>query len=131
MLYLASQSPRRRVLLQKLKRPFRVVRSSFCERIRPGEGPSRNAMRNAQGKAHGARLPAKARGVVIGADTFLYFRGRIIGKPKTLRQAFRMIRELSGKTHRVYTGLCLLDAQTGFRRLSRSEERRVGKECRL
>lgn len=118
MLYLASQSPRRRVLLRRLRLPFRIVSSSFREHIRQQESPSQNAMRNAQGKALRAGFPARAGGIVIGADTFLYFRGRIIGKPKTLRQAFRMIEMLSGKTHRVYTGLCLLDARTGRRRLS-------------
>lgn len=117
MLYLASQSPRRRALLRRLKKPFRIVRSSYRESILRRESPSENAMRNALGKARQAVLPARASGVVIGADTFLYFRGRVLGKPKTRREAFRMIQALSGKTHRVYTGLCLQDVQTGRRRL--------------
>ena len=113
MLYLASQSPRRRQLLRHLKRPFRVVRSTHRETIRRNEPPSANAMRNAMGKARRARLPRGARGIVIGADTFLYFRGRVIGKPKTMRQARRLLRQLSGNSHWVYTGLCLLDVATG------------------
>ena len=118
MLYLASQSPRRRMLLRRLKRPFKVVRCSYREHIRQNAAPSQNAMRNAAGKARKAILPRNSRGIIIGADTFLYFHGRVIGKPKTLSQAFRMIESLSGKMHRVYTGLCLLDVQTRKQRLS-------------
>ena len=118
MLYLASQSPRRRLLLRRLRRPFRVARSDYRETIRPHEPPSVNAMRNAAGKARQAQLPSRPRGIVIGADTFLYFRGRIIGKPRTLAQARRLLRELSGRSHQVYTGICLRDPATGRARAS-------------
>ena len=118
MLYLASRSPRRRALLRQLRKPFHVVRSSHRETIRRGVSPSANAMRNAIGKARRAKLPPAAKGLVIGADTFLYFRGRVIGKPKTMREASRLLRSLGGKSHWVYTGLCLLDPQTGRARVS-------------
>lgn len=75
-------------------------------------------MRNAIGKARKAKLPPGAHGLVIGADTFLYFRGRVIGKPKTMRQAHRLLRALSGRSHWVYTGVCLRDATTGRMRAS-------------
>lgn len=123
MLYLASRSPRRRELLRKLKKPFLVVRSAHRETIRRKQPPSLNAMRNALGKARKARLPAGACGTVIGADTFLYFRGRVIEKPKSLAHARRMLGQLQGKSHWVYTGLCLLDAQTGRFRLSYAKSR--------
>lgn len=113
MLYLASQSPRRRALLRRLGRPFQIVRSTHRETIRPTDPPSRNAMRNAMGKVRRARLPRGAEGIVIGADTFLYFRGRVIGKPNTMREARRLLRSLSGKSHWVYTGLCLRDVKSG------------------
>ncbi|MBI4597056.1 MAG: Maf-like protein [Candidatus Omnitrophica bacterium] len=113
MLYLASRSPRRRALLRQLGRPFRVVRSAHRETIRRNESPSANAMRNAVGKARCAKLPLRASGIVIGADTFLYFQGRVIGKPSTMRAAFRLLKKLSGNSHWVYTGLCLLDPGTG------------------
>ena len=117
MLYLASQSPRRRQLLRQLKRPFRVVRSTHRERIRKGIGPAANAMWNAAGKAAKARLPRGASGRVIGADTFLYFRGRILGKPATLAAARRMMQALSGRSHWVYTGVCVHPVPTGRRRV--------------
>ena len=122
-LWLASQSPRRRQLLRRLRRPFRVVRSTYRETFRRAESPARNAMRNARGKARRARVPRGARGVVLGADTFLYFRGRLIGKPKTLRQARRMLDTLNGRRHWVYTGVCLRDLGTGCERLGWARSR--------
>ena len=113
MLYLASQSPRRRRLLRRLRRSFRVVRSTYRETIRLHEPPAANAMRNAAGKARRAQLPPRAGGIVIGADTFLYFRGRIIGKPRSLREARRLLGALSARSHWVYTGLCLYHPATG------------------
>ena len=113
MLYLASQSPRRRQLLRQLHHSFRVVRSAHRERIRRGAGPVANATWNAAGKARAAVVPPGARGLVIGADTFLYFRGRIIGKPRTLRGARRLLRELSGRSHWVYTGVCVRELSSG------------------
>lgn len=118
MLYLASRSPRRQRLLRALRRPFRVVASTHREVIRVGLPPSMNAMRNARGKALKARLPATASGIVIGADTFLYFRGRVIGKPRSLHAAHWLLCELSGRSHWVYTGLCLVERRSGRMRVS-------------
>ena len=136
ILYLASQSPRRKALLGRLRRPFQIVRSTHREVIRRNLSPSVNAMRNAIGKARRAKLPHSATGLVIGADTFLYVRrkfaganfrirgqgvgcyGYVIGKPKTMREAHRLLRVLSGKSHWVYTGLCLRDAASGCERAS-------------
>jgi len=112
MVYLASQSPRRRALLRRLRRPFRVIRSTYRETIRRGESPSANVIRNAVGKARRASLPRDARGIVIGADTVVYFHRRVIGKPTTLGEARRLLRVLQGTHHWVYTGLCLMDART-------------------
>lgn len=123
MLYLASQSPRRHALLRRLRRRFRVVRSTHRETIRRGQPPSSNAIRNAVGKAVRAQLPRGATGLVIGADTFLYFRGRVIGKPPTMRAARRLLRALSGTSHWVYTGLCLRDIATGRRRTAYEKTR--------
>lgn len=105
-------------MLKRLGRPFQCVRSAHRETIRRLSAPSENAMRNAKGKALQALLPDHARGIVIGADTFIWFRGRVIGKPKTLAQARRIIGELAGRSHRVYTGLCLREIRTGRMRMS-------------
>ncbi len=123
--------------MRQLRRPFRIVRSSHRETIRRGVPPSRNAIHNAAGKAIKARLPRHAKGIVIGADTFLYFHGRIIGKPRIMREAERMLQALSGTSHWVYTGVCLRDVATGrmrtsvartrvtFKRLTRETIRRL------
>jgi septum formation protein len=123
MLYLASRSPRRRALLRRLGRRFHVVPSSYRETIRRGQSPAANAMRNAAGKARRARLPRAARGVVLGADTFLWFRGRVIGKPRTMGEARRLLRTLSGRSHWVYTGVCLRDPAAGRERRSYARSR--------
>lgn len=101
------------MLLRRLGRRFRVVRCSYREIIRSAESPSRNAMRNALGKARSAQLPPGASGIVVSADTFLYFRRRVVGKPTTIPAAKRLLQQLSGKRHWVYTGLCLLDPRSG------------------
>lgn len=111
------------MLLRRLGRPFRVVRSTYRESLRRGESPSAAAMRNAAGKAAAAVLPRGAAGVVIGADTFLYFRRRIIGKPATMREARRMLHALQGRSHWVYTGLCLRDPSTGRTRTAYARTR--------
>ena len=113
MLYLASTSPRRRMLIRRLRRSFRMVRSDHRETIRRGDSPSQAVMRNAQGKARRAHVPRGASGIVIGADTAVYFRGHVIGKPKTLAQAQRILQALQGRSHWVYTGVCLQDSSTG------------------
>ncbi len=112
------------MLLRRLGRPFRVVRSTYRESFRRGEPPSAAAMRNAAGKAAAAVLPrGGAPGIVLGADTFLYFRGRLIGKPSSMREARRMLRALAGRSHWVYTGLCLIDTAARRRRVSYARTR--------
>lgn len=119
VLYLASQSPRRRLLIRRLRRPFVVVPSRCRETIRKSNPPRVNAMRNALGKARRAKLPTDAKpGIIIGSDTFLYFEGRVIGKPTSMADARRMLQALRGKSHWVYTGLCLIDTATGRVRTS-------------
>ncbi len=56
------------------------------------------------------------RGIVVGADTEVILRGRIFGKPSSPADARRMLRDLSGKTHTVHTGVAIVDARTGRRR---------------
>lgn len=106
-LFLASRSARRKALLKEAGIPFRVVRSNFKEHTFPG-GPKRTVVLNAVGKAAHAQ-PKPKRGIILGADTIVYFKGRILGKPKTKKEAHKMLLGLSGSTHDVYTGLALFD----------------------
>ncbi len=105
IILLASRSPRRKALLKKAKIPFRIVRSDFKERTFPG-APVKTVIMNAVGKVKFARVTLK-KGIVLGADTIVYFKNRIIGKPKTKQEAIQMLARLSGSCHEVYTGLAL------------------------
>ena len=103
-LLLASASPRRKELLSTLV-PFDTVPSGFSE---VETGAAREiVLRNARGKAEEvfARFPDC---VVLGADTAVALGDRIFGKPADEKEAEQMLSFLSGKTHSVYTGVCLL-----------------------
>ncbi len=113
-LILASASPRRRELLAALGIPFRVVVPDIDETPAPRETPEAYARRAAAEKAAAAaaRLPARAVGapprIVIGCDTDVALGRRIFGKPRDTAEARRMLRALSGRRHRVISGLCVL-----------------------
>ncbi|MBI3291956.1 MAG: septum formation protein Maf [Elusimicrobia bacterium] len=121
-LILASASPQRRELLRRCGVRFRVVPSGICERTGYRQ-PHRITQDLALQKAHAVaqRCP---RGLVIGADTLVVLGRRLIGKPQSVRGAERILTQLSGTTHRVYTGIAVVDASTG-RWLSDYEVTRV------
>ncbi|MBN1587573.1 MAG: septum formation protein Maf [Candidatus Omnitrophica bacterium] len=100
------------MLIKELKMPFRVVSSTYHEAPHEKGRPSDLVKRHALGKALEARVPAK-KGWVLGADTIVYFEGRVLGKPKSLAHAKRLLQAMSGKSHYVYTGLALRDLVTG------------------
>jgi septum formation protein len=113
---LASESPRRRELLAAAGVPFRVVPSGVDEMPRPGESPSRFVRRAAleKGEAVAKLYPSS---FVLSADTIVVAAGRILGKPRDRAEARRMLSRLAGREHRVYTGVCLLCRDRGFRDL--------------
>ncbi len=79
----------------------------------PGELVERNASRKAADVA--ARYKS---GLVIGADTIVWLNGCVFGKPNDMDDAKRMLRELAGNTHQVYSGLALLRVDDGARRVA-------------
>ena len=112
---LASQSPRRRELLRQLGVAFRIVPPCHDEQRRPGEAPADYARRNARAKACSvlARVTADTRRlarrcIILGADTIVVRRGRVLEKPRDTAHARAMLRALSGRRHQVITGLCFL-----------------------
>ena len=111
LLFLASRSVRRKELLKQARIQFRIVRSEFKEKTFPG-GVRRTVVMNAIGKAKHAQVSSK-RGMVLGADTLVYFKGKLLGKPANRNAAFRMLTSLSGSRHFVYTGLALRDLASG------------------
>lgn len=102
---LASGSPRRAKILRDLGVAFEVVKTDAPE-ASYGDDPERTVRENALAK--GAAVEAAARAGfagVLSADTIVWFNGRIYGKPRDLDEAKEFLRELSGQTHTVFTGL--------------------------
>jgi septum formation protein len=118
--YLASQSPRRRELLQQIGVPFRPVDIAVDEAVRDGETAPAYVVRLAIAKAE-AGWQATQSGPVLGADTAVVLDGRILGKPRDRDDAVRMLGELSGRTHAVLTAVAVCDAQGTAWRMSESE----------
>ncbi len=114
-LTLASTSPRRRELLALLGLPFDVVPSRFDEDALPPDGlaPTDYVTRLASGKAAEVAVRTEGDALVIGADTTVVLDGDFLGKPADAEDARAMLRRLSGQTHQVYTGLCLVPVQDG------------------
>ena len=109
---LASASKRRSRILKECGITHRVVVSNACEKIDYSRGARCSVVRNARAKAETIADRYKE-GFIIGADTIVLLGKRLIGKPKTKRQAKAFLRAFSGKTLFVYTGLCVIDAKKG------------------
>lgn len=107
-LILASTSPYRRALLERLGLPFSSVAPEVDETRGPGESPERLVMRLAEAKA---RAGGAGRGpaLVIGSDQVAAVDGEVLGKPGDHGRAVEQLRRCSGRTVRFYTGLCLLN----------------------
>ena len=105
-LILASASPRRQELLGRFGVPFIIDPASGPETPPAGASPEETVMALAAAKA--AETAARHPGdLIIGADTVVALDGAILGKPADASDAFRMLRALSGRDHRVCTGVAL------------------------
>jgi septum formation protein len=117
MLVLASASPRRRELLAQAGFSFEVCPAEIPEEPLADEDPIVYVTRLAREKAQAvfAQLAAKVEDVgdlaVLGADTTVTLDNHILGKPEDAADAARMLRLLSGRTHRVITGVALVTAE--------------------
>ena len=110
-LILASGSPRRRELLNMTGLKFEVVTSDADESIPEDTDPGHAALILSEGKALAVAATEKGKGnVVIGADTIVSLNGKKFGKPKDADDAFRMLSELSDRTHTVYTGVAIVNS---------------------
>ena len=107
MLVLASASPRRQELLRNAGIPFRVYPANIPELPLAEESPRACAERLAREKAR-AVLRQQPGQLVLGADTIVVVDSEILGKPRDEADAMRMLRLLSGRTHQVITGVCLV-----------------------
>ncbi|MBC7347550.1 MAG: septum formation inhibitor Maf [Clostridia bacterium] len=131
-IYLASASPRRRALLRQVGLPFTTVPSRVREEGWPGGTPADGVRFLALAKAREVASRVLY-GLVIGADTVVVLGDEVLGKPSGPTEAHEMLARLSGATHRVLTGLAVVEAASGeslvaheetavtFRRLSEAE----------
>ncbi|MDO8514175.1 MAG: nucleoside triphosphate pyrophosphatase [bacterium] len=109
---LASVSPWRKKILSTTGIPFSVEESGYRENMKLKLAPRVLAGRLALGKAQMAAARYKD-ALVIGADTFAVFRGKLLGKPNTPKRSTEMLTMLSGKTHTLLTGFAIVDSKTG------------------
>lgn len=106
-LLLASTSPQRRAILAQLGIPFDLVAPRYVEHDPPEADATALVCEHARGKAESVAGEAGER-PVLGVDTTVVLGGRIYGKPADAGDAGRMLEELSGRTHAVVSGLCLI-----------------------
>ena len=114
-LILASASPRRAEILRSAGIRFVVRPAHIDEAVRPAESPRQLVARLACEKALACARRCTRPALVLGADTEVVIGRRILGKPASRADARRMLRLLSGKTHRVLTGIALLELPAGQR----------------
>ena len=120
---LASASPRRKELLERIGLKFEVEPSNYEEGISSELGPHELAKSLSLEKA---KLVAQnhKNTLVIAADTFIVFESRILGKPRTETEAKEMLKTMNGKPHSVITGFTIIDTDSN-KALSRSVETKV------
>jgi septum formation protein len=113
MLHLASQSPRRRQLLEQLGIEFAVLHVDVPEQRAPGESPQDYVSRVARDKARAglASLTNVQDALVLGADTEVVLDDEVFGKPRDAEDAAAMLRRLSGRTHAVISSVCVVSAR--------------------
>src|SRR3989338_901665 len=108
---LASASPRRQKLLKKVIKSFTIVPSHVDESTIRAKTSEAFAVKAALAKAEEIALKHK-NSIVIGADTIVVLGNEILGKPRSKKEATAMLKSLSGKIHKVITGLAVVDTNT-------------------
>lgn len=109
---LASASPRRKELLEQINMKFEIMVSNVEEVITQNE-PCKVVQELACQKAENVAKSLEEKVVVIGADTIVVHQGVIMGKPRDKADAFRMLNQLQGKSHSVYTGVSIWENKNG------------------
>lgn len=111
---LASASPRRQELLKRIVDDFDIIIGSFDEEAQEFNGDIEEYVCSlALGKARAVIESLREDSIIIGCDTIVYLEGKVLGKPKDELTAVRMLKELSGKTHKVYSGIAMINSSTG------------------
>lgn len=111
-LILASTSPYKKQLFQRLGLEFTVCAPNFHERIIPEKSPADLALLLAEGKA-GSLFTKYPDSFIVGADQVLALGDRVFSKPGSAECAVKQLKELMGRTHHLFTAYAILNAQTG------------------
>ncbi|WP_105617984.1 Maf family protein [Vallitalea okinawensis] len=106
---LASQSPRRKELLELLQIDFEILSEEVEESYDSNMSPEEIVEYLAFKKAKAVAENTSEKAVIIGSDTIVELDGEILLKPKDIEDAILILKRLSGKKHRVYTGLAIID----------------------
>lgn len=107
---LASKSPRRVEILEKIVKEFEVVQSNFDENTIDFKGDIEEYVKDlSRNKAIEVSKRLNEPSIVIAADTVVFQGGKVLEKPKNEEDAFSMLSSLSGNTHKVYSGICLIN----------------------
>ncbi len=109
---LASTSPRRHELARAMGLDFEIIPSNYEEDMTMKLPPKKIVMTLAYGKAADVAKRRKE-GLVIGIDTVVVYKNKILGKPKNKEISEKMLKMLSGKKHQVYSGIAMIDCRTG------------------
>ncbi len=105
---LASQSPRRIEMLERYAKDIITYAPDIDEIVDDNDLPQTTVMKIALEKALKIANTCKEKGIIVAADTVVYL-DKIMGKPRSYDEGFSMLKALSGKTHKVYTGICIID----------------------
>jgi septum formation protein len=109
---LGSSSPRRAELLRKAGINFEVVVPENINEEQISADPVSHVLELSRKKAENVAKKVR-NSIILGADTIVVLNGEILGKPKDSEEAFKMLKKLSGKEHKVYTGISLVDKDKG------------------
>ncbi|EDN68094.1 Maf-like protein [Beggiatoa sp. PS] len=110
MIYLASQSPRRRELLDQIQVKYQSIAVNVDETPQPYETPQDYVSRLALAKAQAGLMTVKAEFPILGADTAIVCDGQLFGKPHDENHAKQMLIKFSGRSHQVITAIALVTA---------------------
>lgn len=127
---LASSSPRRRELISLLGFPFTIMKTDMEESWSSGMDIREVPVFLSAEKANAVSLAMNENEILIAADTLVFLKDQVIGKPASLGEAKQMLRQLSGNMHEVITGVTLktMQQQKSFWELSRVYFRRLSDE---
>ena len=128
---LASQSPRRKQLLEWAEVPFEVVVKETDERFPPGLTPEEVAIYIAKNKAMAVQATRNSNEVIMAADTIVVLGDNIIGKPVHREDAVSILLALSGEKHKVITGVVLTRVDNLYKFPGSSRQFRLSKVLKL